>query len=75
MKLPSGRWIVSVTHREASEIFKIDRNLSEQKHFQELLGASTKPGIFKINAFQLNQRLVIQQGTFLVSKQIEKTFE
>jgi hypothetical protein len=61
-------WIESEIHGAGREIFERDRNLREEKHFRELLGPGTQPCILKINAFQLNLRLVVQQGTFLVPR-------
>lgn len=69
------RWVESEIHGASKPIFDKDRNLQKLNHFRELLGPNTKPGILKVNAFRLNARLVVQQGTFLASKDISKPFE
>jgi hypothetical protein len=68
------KWLETTTYGDSLDTFRQDRNLRHFENFRELLGPNTKPGILKINAFHLNMRLAIQQGTFLTPKAISKSF-
>jgi hypothetical protein len=68
------KWLETTTYGDSLDTFRQDRNLQGFENFRELLGPNTKPGILKINAFRLNMRLAIQQGTFLIPRAISRSF-
>jgi len=56
-------------------IDKYDRNVQKRATFENAFQKPSENLIIKVNPFRLNERLVIQQGTFLVPTNVAATFE
>jgi FRG domain len=54
-------------------MWESDRNWEDKSNFDRLL--KWKPAVLKVNAFRHSERLAIQQGTFLMSTDVSKTWE
>lgn len=53
--------------------FEDDINLRHPAKFVAVV--SSGPGVVKLNAFRYNQRLAVQQGTFLIPTEVKRSFD
>ena len=73
-------WITSTSEKllskEGLKNFKKDRNIQDKETFETIFSTKNpKPFVLPVKPYKLNERLVIQQGTFLCPGDISKPFE